>query len=126
VAAWIAGLSLFFGLVFALFFVITRGTRVILGSRRRLEEELGLEVLRKRHARGEISQAEFEQANRARRLTGHQARACHASAGSARPDDTGGGVATEAVARLVTGHSRFGLGHSGVVALVGSSPEARS
>ena len=65
VVTWIVGLTLFFGLVFALFFVITRGTRSILGSRRRLEEELGLEVLRTRLARGEISQAEFEQAKRA-------------------------------------------------------------
>lgn len=65
VVAWIVGLTLFFGLVFALFFVITRGTRAILGSRRRLKEELGLEVVRKRLARGEINQAEFEQAKRA-------------------------------------------------------------
>lgn len=65
VVAWIVGLTPFFGLVLALFFVITRGTRAILGSRRRLEEELGLEVLRKRLARGEISQAEFDQAKRA-------------------------------------------------------------
>ena len=65
VVAWIVGLTLFFGLVLALFFVITRGTRAILGPRRRLEEDLGLEVLRTRLARGEISQAEFEQAKRA-------------------------------------------------------------
>jgi uncharacterized membrane protein len=65
VVAWIVGLTLFFGLVFALFFVITRGTRAVLGPRRRLEEELGIEVLRARLARGEISQAEFEQAKRA-------------------------------------------------------------
>ncbi len=62
--AWIVGLTLFFGLVLALFFVITRGTRAILGPRRRLEEDLGLEVLRTRLAQGEISQAEFEQAKR--------------------------------------------------------------
>ncbi len=65
VVAWIVGLTLFFGLVLALFFVITRGTRAVLGPRRRLEEELGLEVLRTRLARGEISQAEFEHAKRA-------------------------------------------------------------
>jgi uncharacterized membrane protein len=65
VFAWIVGLTIFFALVFALFFVITRGTRVILGPRRRLEAEFGLEVLRARLARGEISQAEFEQAKRA-------------------------------------------------------------
>ena len=63
--AWIVGLTLFVGLVLASFFVITRGTRAILGPRRRLEADLGLEVLRMRLARGEISQAEFEQAKRA-------------------------------------------------------------
>ena len=54
--AWVVSLSIFFVLVFALFLLITRGTRVILGPRRRLEEELGLEALRMRLARGEISQ----------------------------------------------------------------------
>lgn len=65
--AWVFGLALLFALVFALFLLITRGTRAILGPRRRLEEELGLEALRARLARGEISQAEFEQARRALR-----------------------------------------------------------
>ena len=65
--AWVVGLTLFFALVFALFILVTRGTRAILGPRRRLEEELGLEVLRTRLARGEISQTEFEQARRALR-----------------------------------------------------------
>jgi len=65
--AWIVSLSIVFVLVFALFLLITRGTRVILGPRRRLEEELGLEALRTRLARGEISQTEFEQARRALR-----------------------------------------------------------
>jgi uncharacterized membrane protein len=63
--AWVVGLTLFVALVFGLFLLITRGTRAILGPRRRLEEELGLEVLRTRLARGEISQTEFEQARRA-------------------------------------------------------------
>lgn len=67
VLAWVVGLAVFFALVFALFLVITRGTRAILGPRRRLEEELGLEALRTRLARGEISQTEFEQARRALR-----------------------------------------------------------
>ena len=62
--AWIVGLTCFLGLVFGLFFFITRGTRAVLGPRRRLEEELGLEVLRGRLARGEISAAEYEQAKR--------------------------------------------------------------
>lgn len=65
VVAWIVGLTVFFALVLALFFVITRGTRAVLGPRRRLEAEFGLEVLRTRLARGEFSQAEFEQAKRA-------------------------------------------------------------
>jgi uncharacterized membrane protein len=65
VVAWIVGLTIFFALVLAVFLVVTRGTRAILGPRRRLEAELGLEVLRTRLARGEISQAEFEQAKRA-------------------------------------------------------------
>ena len=65
VFAWIVGLTIFFALVFALFFIVTRGARAILGPRRRLEAEFGLEVLRTRLARGEISQAEFEQGKRA-------------------------------------------------------------
>jgi uncharacterized membrane protein len=50
-----------------LFLLITRGTRAILGPRRRLEEELGQQALRSRLARGEISEVEFEQAKRALR-----------------------------------------------------------
>jgi uncharacterized membrane protein len=65
--AWEVGLTLFFALVFALFFLITRGTRAIIGPRRRLEEELGQQALRSRLARGEISEVEFEQAKRALR-----------------------------------------------------------
>jgi len=65
VVAWIVGLTIFFALVFALFFIVTRGARAIFGPRRRLEAEFGLEVLRTRLARGEISQAEFEQGKRA-------------------------------------------------------------
>jgi uncharacterized membrane protein len=63
--AWVVGLTLFVALVLGLFLLITRGTRAILGPRRRLEEELGLEALRTRFARGEISQTEFEEARRA-------------------------------------------------------------
>lgn len=63
--AWVVGLAIFFGLVFGLFYLISRGTRAILGPRRRLEEELGLEALRERLARGEISQELFEQGKRA-------------------------------------------------------------
>ena len=63
--SWVVGLTIFLALVFGLFFLITRGTKAILGPRRRLEEDLGLEVLRSRLARGEITQAEFDQAKRA-------------------------------------------------------------
>ena len=63
--SWVVGLTIFLALVFGLFFLITRGTQAILGPRRRLEEDLGLEVLRSRLARGEITQAEFDQAKRA-------------------------------------------------------------
>lgn len=65
VVAWIVALTVFFAVVFALFFVVTRGTRALLGPRRRLEAELGLEVVRGRLARGEISQVDFEHARRA-------------------------------------------------------------
>lgn len=58
-AAWIGGLVVFFLFVGALFLVLVRGTRAILGPRRRLEEEFALEVLRGRLARGEISNDEF-------------------------------------------------------------------
>ncbi len=62
---WIVGLALFVGVVSALFLVITRGTRAVLGPRRRLEAELGLEVLEGRLARGEITREEYEQEKRA-------------------------------------------------------------
>lgn len=62
---WIVGLVLFFGVVLGLFFAIVRGTCAILGPRRRLETELGLEVLEERLARGEITREQFEQAKRA-------------------------------------------------------------
>jgi uncharacterized membrane protein len=56
---------IFLGAVFALFVVITRGTRLLFGSRRRLEAEMGLDALRARLARGEITAQEFEDAKRA-------------------------------------------------------------
>lgn len=58
------GLVVFFGSVFLLFFAITRATRAVFGPRRRLEEDLALEVLRGRLARGEISSEEFVVARR--------------------------------------------------------------
>lgn len=62
---WIVGLAIFILLVFGLFFLVTRGTRAILGPRRRLEEKLGLEAMRKRLLRGEITEEQFEQGKRA-------------------------------------------------------------
>jgi uncharacterized membrane protein len=56
---------IFLVVVFALFVVITRGTRMLFGPRRRLEAEIGLDALRARLARGEITAQEFEQAKRA-------------------------------------------------------------
>ena len=58
-------LIVFFGIVFALFFVVTRGTRALFGPRRRLEAAFGLETLEVRLGRGEITREEFEQAKRA-------------------------------------------------------------
>ena len=63
--AGIIAVLIFVGLVFALYFLITRSTRAALGPRRRLEEELGLDALRNRFSRGEISQEQFEQGKRA-------------------------------------------------------------
>ena len=57
--------ALIVGAVVGLFFLVTRGTRAILGPRRRLEEGLGLEVLRRRLASGEISGEQFDQGKQA-------------------------------------------------------------
>jgi len=55
-----------FAAAVAVLFVVVRGlTRAAFGPRRRLEAELGLEVLEGRLARGEITREEFEQARRA-------------------------------------------------------------
>ena len=59
------GSVIFVGVVLALFVVITRGTRMLFGPHRRLEAEMGLDALRERLARGEITAQEFEQAKRA-------------------------------------------------------------
>ena len=64
IVGWIVGLAVFALVVAILFFVITRGVRVVLGPRRRLEEEVSVSLLRGRLARGEISQDEFDQAAR--------------------------------------------------------------
>lgn len=52
------------GVVALLFVVITRGTRAVIGPRRRLEETVGLAVLEGRLKRGEISRDEFNDAAR--------------------------------------------------------------
>ena len=55
---------LVFGLVVALLFVVvTRGTRALLGRRRRLEEGVGRAVLEGRLRRGEISREDFDRAS---------------------------------------------------------------
>jgi uncharacterized membrane protein len=61
----IAGLAVFVALVAGAYLLITRGTRVVFGPRRRLEEEAALGQLRHRLSRGEITPDEFEQAKRA-------------------------------------------------------------
>ena len=63
---WILiGLGLFAAAVVVLFVVVRGLTRAVLGPRRRLEAELGLEVIAGRLARGEITREEFELARRA-------------------------------------------------------------
>ncbi len=61
----LVGVAIILGVVFTLFFVITRGARLTFGPRRRLEADLGLDALKARLARGEITTQEFEQAKRA-------------------------------------------------------------
>ncbi|MFH0751408.1 MAG: SHOCT domain-containing protein [Chloroflexota bacterium] len=59
------GLAAFAAAVAMLFMAVTWLARAVFGPRRRLEAELGLEVLEGRLARGEITREEFEQARRA-------------------------------------------------------------
>jgi uncharacterized membrane protein len=61
----IVGLLVFIGLLMVLYYLVSRGTRMLFGPRRRLEAEPGLEVLEQRLSHGEISNEEFEQAKRA-------------------------------------------------------------
>ena len=56
------GLAAFAAAVAMLFMAVTWLARAVFGRRRRLEAELGLEVLEGRLARGEITREEFEQA----------------------------------------------------------------
>lgn len=59
---WVLGLVIFFGIVFFLFWVITRVVRVLGPERSRRTAATAL--LRERLARGEISPAEYEEARR--------------------------------------------------------------
>ncbi len=59
----IVALLVFVLAVALLFVVVTRGTRAVLGPRRRLEEGVGLAVLEGRLQRGEISREEFASAS---------------------------------------------------------------
>ena len=61
----VIGVAVFVAAVAVLYVLVTRGTRRVLGPKRRLETELGMEQLQGRLARGEISQDEFDQARRA-------------------------------------------------------------
>ncbi len=57
--------GIFVAAVAVLYVLVTRGTRRVLGPKRRLESALGMEALEARRGRGEITQAEFDQAKRA-------------------------------------------------------------
>ena len=59
------GTVVFFRAVAVLFVAVSWLARAVFGLRRRLEAELGLEALERRLARGEITQEEIEQAERA-------------------------------------------------------------
>ena len=61
--AWVLGLALFFAVVFLLFWLITRMTGALV-PRTRSARDAGLNVLRERLVRGEITQAEFDEARR--------------------------------------------------------------
>ncbi|MES2210428.1 MAG: hypothetical protein V4515_09630 [Chloroflexota bacterium] len=56
---WALGLAIFLGIVFGLFWLIVRVTRAVVGPTRRLERDLGIEVLEARHRRGEITDEEL-------------------------------------------------------------------
>ena len=65
IGEWVALLAVFGAVVILAFVLITRVARAIVGPRRRLERDLGVEVLDARLARGEIARDEYEQAKRA-------------------------------------------------------------
>jgi uncharacterized membrane protein len=59
----IVAMLVFALIVVVLFVIVTRGTRAVIGPRRRLEEGVGLAVLEGRLRRGEISREEFHRAS---------------------------------------------------------------
>jgi len=59
---WPLALVIFVVSVALLFVLITRGTRLVLGRRRRLEEGVALAVLQGQLSRGEISREDFDRA----------------------------------------------------------------
>jgi uncharacterized membrane protein len=59
----IVALLVFALIVVLLFVIVTRGTRAVIGPRRRLEEGVGLAVLEGRLRRGEISREEYDRAS---------------------------------------------------------------
>lgn len=61
---FLVGFGVFSGAVAVLFVLFQRGARAAFGPRRRLEEDLGVDVLRHRLARGEITRRDFEDAKR--------------------------------------------------------------
>jgi uncharacterized membrane protein len=61
--AWIRGLTAFFGLVFLLFWAITRLTKALMPGRGAAMAGCR-SVLEERLTRGEISKAEFDEARR--------------------------------------------------------------
>jgi len=65
IGEWIALLAVFGAIVILAFLLITRVTRAIVGPQRRLERDLGVEVLDARLARGEITREEYDRAKRA-------------------------------------------------------------
>jgi hypothetical protein len=57
---YVLGAGLFLAAVATAFFVIRVVAQAVFGPSRRLERDLGVEVLRGRMSRGEISRAQFE------------------------------------------------------------------
>jgi putative membrane protein len=73
---WFGGMSIFGGILMLLFFVavvllLVWAVRSFTSTRRNTEDDTPLDILNRRYAAGEISQAEYEQARRV--LDGHGA-----------------------------------------------------